>query len=39
MTIKIDDGLLVIHAMDIRPKYLGRYNEATSSEADEETNG
>jgi len=37
MTIKIDDGLLVIHAMDIRPKYLGRYNEAARSEAEEET--
>jgi len=26
MTINIDDGLLVIHAMDIRPKYRDRYD-------------
>jgi len=29
MTINIDDGLLVIHAMDIRPKYRDRYHQAT----------
>ncbi len=38
VTIKIDDGLLVIHATDIRPKYLNRYNQATRSETEEETN-
>jgi hypothetical protein len=30
MTINIDDGLLVIHAMDIRAKYRDRYDSATN---------
>lgn len=38
VTIKIDDGLPVIHATDIRPKYLNSYNQATRSETEEETN-
>ncbi len=38
MTINIDDGLLVIHAMDIRPKYRDRYDQATSCETEQETN-
>lgn len=37
MTISIDDGLLVIHAMDIRAKYRDRYNTATNAGAGEET--
>lgn len=38
VTINIDDGLLVIHAMDIRLKYRDRYNQATRSETEEEMN-
>ncbi len=38
MTINIDDGLLVIHAMDIRPKYRDHYNQATKPETGKETN-
>ncbi len=30
MTIDIDDGLLVIHTMDIRPKYRGLYDRSTN---------
>jgi len=38
MTINIDDGLLVIHAMDIRPRYRDRYDQATNPGTGKETN-